>query len=131
MNQVRAFLIARKWKKEYIMIYPLWVGSLVMPKSARHWLTSIWSHFGPMCSEQEMQITFLAVQKVNWQAIAVAKHTCSCPCDPPIREKMHALAQGTFCVLGLLAHILIPILVAGKADTAERGDIHALGTYRI
>lgn len=115
------------------MIYPLWADSLVMPKSTRHWLTSIWSHFGPMCSEQEMQITFLAVQKVNWQAIAVAKHTRSCPCDPPIREQMDALAQGTSCVLGLLAHILIPILIttlsAGKADTAERGDIHALGTY--
>ena len=70
-----------------------------------------------------MQITFLAVQKVNWQAIAVAKHTYSCPCDPPIREQMHALAQGTFCALGLLAHILIPILIttlsAGKADTAQ------------
>ena len=80
-----------------------------------------------MCSVQEMQITFLAVQKVNWQAIAVANHTCSCPCDPLIREQMHALAQGTLCVLGLMAQILISILIttpsAGKSDAAERGDI--------
>ena len=79
---------------------------------------------------QKMQITFLAVQQANWQPIAVAKHTWSCSRIPPIREQMHALAQGTIYVLGLLAPVSILILTttpsAAKADAAVGG----MGTYK-
>lgn len=101
MKQTRMLLIDSKWKSKS-WSHHLWADSFVTLKSATHWLTSVWSHLGPMHSVQEMQITILAVWKANWQARAVGRRTCSCPCVSPIRQQMQALAQGTFCGAFLL-----------------------------